>query len=163
METVHCSTSIEQEHALTAILGERAYQDAKWGTIEERPKQVGAWMTLMRKLLRDAEDACATSDNDQGALGELRKVVAVGLACFEQHGVPVRDVDSAVVAATPTGSVRNPRLEGYTDDAIIIMWNDMTSDNEHAYADTSVNPIVIFTDDDLYSEAMARNLPIIPF
>lgn len=96
MEIVY-STCTEQEIALNAIIGERAYQDAKWGTVQERPKQVGSYMTLMRKLLRDAEDAWATNDNDESALAELRKVVAVGVACFEQHGVPVRDIDSAVV------------------------------------------------------------------
>jgi hypothetical protein len=44
----------------------------------------------MRKLLSDADRAFAESRGDEPALDELRKVVAVGVACFEQHGVPSR-------------------------------------------------------------------------
>lgn len=83
-------TNEKQADVLAAVIGERSHQDRKWGTVEQRPKQVGSYLTLMRKLLNDAEIAWATSDNDQGALDELRKVVAVGVACFEQHGVPWR-------------------------------------------------------------------------
>ena len=108
-----------QHQALEAVIGERRYQDAKWGTIEDRPKQVGSWMTLMRKLLRDAEDNWATSDNDQGALAELRKVVAVGLACFEQHGVPERALVAAPVEPAPSlPSVQDARLAGVTNNQL---------------------------------------------
>lgn len=83
--------TIDQAAAVNAVLRERDYQDKKWGTIQERPREVGTYLTLMRVLLTEAEQAYAKSKDDGPALNELRKVVAVGLACFEQHGVPSRE------------------------------------------------------------------------
>ncbi len=73
-----------------AIHGERVYQDRKWGNPDQHPHEVGGYITLMRKLLNDAETAWCTSRGDIGALDELRKVVAVGVACMEQHGAVAR-------------------------------------------------------------------------
>ena len=71
---------------LSAIHDERVFQNRKWGTIEEHPHEVGGYLTLMRKLLTEAEFAWASQRGDLGALDDLRKVVAVGIACMEQHG-----------------------------------------------------------------------------
>lgn len=87
---LHCANS-DQAAAVNAVLQERNYQDKKWGTIQERPREVGTYLTLMRALLSNAEQAFAKSVGDELALAELRKVVAVGIACFEQHGVPTRE------------------------------------------------------------------------
>ena len=46
----------------------------------------------MRKLLTDAESAWASSNGDYKALCELRKVLAVGIAGAEQHGLSTRSV-----------------------------------------------------------------------
>lgn len=73
-----------------AIDSERDLQDRKWGTVGAHPHEVGAWITIMRKLLRDAEQSWASASDDRPALIELRKVIAVGVACCEQHGVPFR-------------------------------------------------------------------------
>ena len=62
-----------------AVRSERDYQDRKWGTLEQHPHEVGAWLTLMRKLLRDAEEAY--SNGDFSALVKIRKVIATGVAC----------------------------------------------------------------------------------
>jgi hypothetical protein len=75
----------------SAIHDERVYQDRKWGNPDQHPHEVGGYITLMRKLLADAEVAWCTSRGDDGALDELRKVVAVGFACMEQHGVVERE------------------------------------------------------------------------
>lgn len=69
---------------------ERSFQDRKWGDIEDHPHEVGAWLTIMRTLLRDAEKAWAGQADDRAALNEIRKVIAVGVACCEQHGVETR-------------------------------------------------------------------------
>jgi len=87
--SLQCTTP-NQEDVLAAVIGERSYQDQKWGTIQQHPHEVGGYITLMRKLLTDAEAAWSSSRGDEAALNELRKVVAVGVACFEQHGVPSR-------------------------------------------------------------------------
>ena len=81
---------MERVRVYAAIDSERALQDRKWGTIQEHPHEVGGWITLMRKLLNDAEVAWSTSNGDYLALSEIRKVIAVGVACCEQHGVSFR-------------------------------------------------------------------------
>lgn len=86
---LHCTTE-KQEDVLAAVIGERSYRDRKWGSVKEHPHEVGGYITLMRKLLSDAEAAWCGNRSDAKALDELRKVVAVGVACFEQHGVPSR-------------------------------------------------------------------------
>jgi len=73
-----------------AIDSERVHQDRKWGTIEQHPHEVGGWIILMRKLLADAEKAWSENATDYLALEEIRKVLAVGVACCEQHGVSMR-------------------------------------------------------------------------
>lgn len=71
---------------MSAVHDERVFQNRKWGTITEHPHEVGGYLTLMRKLLCDAEQAWSSQKGDVGALDEIRKVVAVGIACMEQHG-----------------------------------------------------------------------------
>lgn len=84
------------QNIIEAIAFERAYQDAKWGTPREHPHDVGAWITIMRKELREAEDAWCGGRGDLGALVEIGHVIAVGIACMEQHGAPTRcDEDAA--------------------------------------------------------------------
>lgn len=71
---------------------ERRHQDLKWGTLEQHPHEVGAWLTIMRSLLAKAEAAWAGSNSDHGALEEIRKVAAVAVACGEQHGLRPRHI-----------------------------------------------------------------------
>jgi len=75
------------------IDGERRFQDAEWGSVIDHPHEVGGWLTLMRKFLTDAESAWASHDGDGDALKEIRKVLAIGVACAEQHGIPWRSID----------------------------------------------------------------------
>lgn len=77
--------------AFTAIDRERAFQESKWGTIADHPHDVGGYLTIMRKELREAEDAWCTSHGDENALREILQVIAVGVACLEQHGVVERE------------------------------------------------------------------------
>lgn len=89
---------MERKEVYSVINDERVFQDRKWGTIADRPKQVGAWLTLMRHLLTKAESDWATSSGDHNALDEIRKLVAVGVACMEQHGaVPRNPIDFAAI------------------------------------------------------------------
>lgn len=79
-----------RQQVFSAVSDERVFQDRKWGTIEDHPHEVGSWLTIMRQLLNDAECAYISQRGDFGAIDELRKVVAVGVACMEQHGVVPR-------------------------------------------------------------------------
>lgn len=75
---------------LDAVASERDYQDRKWGTVAEHPHEVGGWLTLMAVHLRRAQEAWASTNNDVEALESVRKVLAIGVACGEQHGLYAR-------------------------------------------------------------------------
>lgn len=87
---------MQREKIYEAIDSERQYQDRKWGTVEQHPHEVGGYLTLMRKLLTDAEAAWASSNGDYSAMNEIRKVLAVGVACAEQHSMPGRNLTQPV-------------------------------------------------------------------
>jgi hypothetical protein len=79
--------SMHQQSVFEAIASERAYQDRKWGTPAEHPHEVGGWLALMSVHLRRAQEAWASANSDAEALESLRKVLAIGVACGEQHGL----------------------------------------------------------------------------
>lgn len=69
------------------IQHEREHQDLSWGTIQYHPHDVGAWLTIMRCKLRDAEVAWMSKPaSDYHTKREIMKLLAVGVACLEQHG-----------------------------------------------------------------------------
>lgn len=63
-----------RQEVYSAINDERVFQDRKWGTVEEHPHEVGSWLTIMRRLLSDAEHAWMSERGDEGAIDELRAV-----------------------------------------------------------------------------------------
>ncbi len=71
-----------------AIVHERDYQDRKWG---DKPHTVGNFLLIMEGELEEAKQAWRKSDNDEGALLEILQVIAVGVACLEQHGIVERE------------------------------------------------------------------------
>lgn len=85
-----------REDVYSAIDSERDFQDRKWGSVDEHPHEVGAWILLMQKHLRDAENAWCSSDGHYTALREIRKVLAVGVACAEQHGIQHRSKHESI-------------------------------------------------------------------
>jgi len=89
-ETTNKEFQMNRAKVYEAIDSERDYQDRKWGTINQHPHEVGAYLTLMDVHLRRAQEAFAGRAHDYGALDALRKVLAIGVACAEQHGIPGR-------------------------------------------------------------------------
>jgi hypothetical protein len=89
-----------------AVDGERAYQRAAWGRREvgedgresfvEDRHEVPAFILFLEHHLAMARSFAAGSSGDYMALDQLRKVAALCLACFEQHGVPSRILDAVV-------------------------------------------------------------------
>ena len=84
---------MNRSEVYAVINGERDHQDRKWGTIDERPKEVGSWLTLLRAILTKAETEWATANVDDCALSEIRKLAATAVACMEQHGAIDRESD----------------------------------------------------------------------
>jgi hypothetical protein len=95
-----------------AINGEREYQARAWGpggfkrdgltsqadglaltegtSLPEFRREVASYLTFMQHHLDEAKKAVTTQDGSAAALDQLRKVLALGVACAEQHGLPFR-------------------------------------------------------------------------
>ena len=67
------------KEVLNAVHDERVFQNRKWGTIAQHPHEVGGYITIMRKLLCDAEQAWSTERGDVGALGQAEAELRAGL------------------------------------------------------------------------------------
>lgn len=74
---------------LQAITRERAYQDHKYGSPIRRGLSIGDYLTILRREMREAEDAFCQEDPD-AALCEILQVAATAVACLEYHGVVER-------------------------------------------------------------------------
>lgn len=76
------------------IDGERDYQDSKWGVQTDRAKPTESFIVYMKAYLDQAVKDISFNSGDAKALDTLRKVVSLGIACFEIHGVPERTIES---------------------------------------------------------------------
>lgn len=79
---------------LDEIVRERQYQDKKWGTILDNPREVGQWLRIMMRELDEARTAY-WAHRDRDALAEIQQVAAVAVACLEQHGIVPRESEIA--------------------------------------------------------------------
>lgn len=77
------------QQVMSAILEERLYQDAKWGTIVEHPHTAAEWLLIIEGELVEAKQAWQKGTSDQLALSEVLQIAAVAVACLEQHGLGV--------------------------------------------------------------------------
>lgn len=74
-----------------AIDSERDYQDKKWGgQPHDVAHSLGDWITYMQHHLNRATEALSTQTTEHNALAAVRKVTALGVACMEQIGAPIR-------------------------------------------------------------------------
>ena len=71
-----------------AIRRERDYQEEKWGWLKKRSVQ--GWLLVMESELNEAKEAWVSTGLDKPALREILQVIAVGVACLEEHGVVER-------------------------------------------------------------------------
>ena len=123
---------VARANVFESIGTERFYQERKWGTLQDHPQSVGAYLTLMRVHLADAEAAWARSSGDSAALDRLRRVLAIGVACGEQHGMPKR-----VFSEQNGGAALEPKmnLESYREAGSSLAGDDGGSrawlDDEH--------------------------------
>lgn len=75
---------------------ERAYQN-KWDELEDPNRQkdadksVETWILWMEEYLAKAREASLHPVDKSEALGNIRKVLGLGVACLEYKGGPPRD------------------------------------------------------------------------
>jgi hypothetical protein len=80
-----------RESVYNLVTEERQYQNRKFGT--SNPHEVCEWLALMQAHLNRAQEACVGTEDNRGALDELRKIIAIGMACAEEHGMPSRTIE----------------------------------------------------------------------
>jgi hypothetical protein len=77
-----------REDVYDAIDSERYYQMQRWG--QNNPHEIGAWILFMEDYLAEARHLVSRNSPEEIALDTIRKVTALGVACMEQHGAPLR-------------------------------------------------------------------------
>lgn len=82
----------DRQDVFDAISRERMHQDLRHGTVAENPHEIGQWLAIMRSEGGEAMDAYLSCESDD-ALREILQVIAVGVACLEQHGIVERRDD----------------------------------------------------------------------
>lgn len=89
---------MKREEVYNRINRERDYQDQFWGgTPHDEGHNLGDWLVYMQHYMDRAKIKYTTSfKTNEDTLHELRKVVALGIACFEQTGVPEREGTATV-------------------------------------------------------------------
>ena len=86
-----------QAEVFERLSGERGYQRLVWGTrsganeFVEDKHSPGEYIVFMQYYLNEAVKLASTEPGYDHALEMLRKVTALGVACFEQNGVPRRE------------------------------------------------------------------------
>ena len=74
------------EEVFEAVKRERT----KWDTSEQSNYRVRRWLNLIREEVYKAEAALEFGAKED-ALREILRLVTIGVACLEQHGVVERD------------------------------------------------------------------------
>lgn len=82
--------NMTREEIYKIIDAERNYQDTKWGLQHDANHEVESYILYMEDYLNEARHLLSHANGVEGGLDVLRKVVALGIACFESHGVPER-------------------------------------------------------------------------
>lgn len=72
-----------------ALARERAYQDEKYGTLQQRGLSIGDYLVIASGELLEAEQAFQRRSQAECLL-ELSQVAATIVACLERHGVVLR-------------------------------------------------------------------------
>tara|TARA_R110002153_G_scaffold101181_3_gene237279 strand:+ start:49 stop:303 length:255 start_codon:yes stop_codon:yes gene_type:complete len=80
------------QEVFEVINSERVYQDKqakKWN--HKGTPSVEGEILLMEEYLSKVRTVCSTTSDKTQVLDMMRKVVGVGIRCFENHGCPPRD------------------------------------------------------------------------
>lgn len=81
---------MERSEVYKVIDTERDYQEQRWIESEIQDHEIASFILYMEHHLYEARKTASTQSPETEALQHLRKVVALGVKCFEVHGVPER-------------------------------------------------------------------------
>lgn len=89
---------MDRKEVYAILDGERDYQELRWNADttstagKHTPEEFLLYMEHYMGLARVAMSTQADPQAKLDGLDIMRKVVTLGVACFEQHGVPARQV-----------------------------------------------------------------------
>ncbi len=96
--------TVSRRHVYGAIDTERDYQEAKItkhgprrGSAEfERTHSIDSYLIFMEDYMRELKfnRARGWGQGEARGLDIMRKIVALGVACMEDHGAPIRKVEN---------------------------------------------------------------------
>jgi hypothetical protein len=78
-----------RQEVYRAIDGERNYQEYRW----HRPEHIHSvteYLVYIEYYVNRAKVAVSSQDDEQGALDDLRKITALGVAAMEENGAVQR-------------------------------------------------------------------------
>lgn len=90
MDDTPCKDRARRNAAYNAINSERDYQEIKW---DGNPHSITEYLVYMNDYINEAMHVVsrkADAEANPIALDTIRKVTALGVACMEQHGAPLR-------------------------------------------------------------------------
>lgn len=91
------------EAAQAAIESERTYQELQLGNSKRHEGQpamtLGEFILCMEECLNRAREIWYLPNGGIACLDHVRKVTALGVACMELHGAPLRDLPAGTVEA----------------------------------------------------------------
>jgi hypothetical protein len=94
---------MSRERVFEALGSEREYQKRRWGIRQnngqmfETQHGVCDYLTYMGHYLTKAKAEASEKAGNDAALEMLRKVVTLGIACFEQNGIQARDLSKPII------------------------------------------------------------------
>ena len=74
-----------------AVDSEREYQESRW---PGHTHEIESYLLYMQDYMNECIHVISRSDGSTAypiALNIIRKVTALGIACMEQHGAPIRE------------------------------------------------------------------------
>lgn len=110
--------------AFLAVKREREFQDAKWGSIENRNSDIHRWCDFIEEELREVQEAIEAGDEEH-ALEEMIQVAALAIACIETHGVYER---------------KELREDGRSNDLRGVMGESSGPDRDHDERSIEIQP-----------------------
>lgn len=76
------------DEVFNSVLEERMYQDAKWGSLEEKQQSIAGYLLILEAELEEAKAGwMKNKEGRHSALSEILQIAAVACACLQQHGV----------------------------------------------------------------------------
>ena len=85
--TVAAPAPSRMDRVFDAIRAERAHQDAKWGTLEQKRQSCAGYIMVMEWELNEAKAGWMKNvEGRHSALSEIVQVAATAVACLEQYG-----------------------------------------------------------------------------